>query len=103
MAFVFVFAVFAAHFNRRMDAGQSMNLHNLRGDSGTRHNSTRAPSPSGGHDPAGAARPERPARKTPGYEESAEDRRNPFADPENPFRDPLGHGDAVQQDPETGR
>ena len=103
MAFLFVFAVFAAHFNWRVDAGQSINLDNLRGEVGNRHNNTRVPSSSGGHDPEEAARPERPARKIAGDEESAEDRRNLFADPENAFRDPLDHGDTATQDPETGR
>jgi hypothetical protein len=98
MAFLFVFAVLAAHFNRRMEAGQSMRLDNLRGHA---PNLMSASSPSSGLGngttlaPDAAVRPDsqrRPAQKfvrVQGSAESRETSRNPFADLENPFRDPV--------------
>ena len=124
MLTVFVFAVVAAHSNRRREAGRSMRLNNLRGESGNRHDNTSVPFPSGGPGdgststpdtgsglslPGAAARPDgrqRPAKKMAGDGEEAESQEelsDPFADPEDPFRDAVGYGKAATQDPETAR
>jgi hypothetical protein len=124
MLTVFVFAVIAAHVNRRREAGQSMRLDNFRGDSGSRRNDTSVPFPSAGLGngatstpdtgsglslPGAAARPDGrqlPAKDIAGDEEEAENQEeleDPFADPEDPFRDAVRHGNAATQDSETAQ
>jgi hypothetical protein len=119
MAFLLIFSVIAAHYNRRMDAGQSIPLDNLRGHHSNVPNNTRVSSPAAGLGNGATAAPntpsvpeaaagregrEYPAKKIARDEEVAERRmeelrntRNPFADPEDPFRDPVRDADAATQ------
>jgi hypothetical protein len=124
MLAVFVFAVVAAHSNRRREAGRSMRLDNLRGHSSNGHDNTSVPFPSAGLGngststpdtgsglslPGAAARPDdrqRPGKKMARDEEEAEGQeelRDPFADPEDPFRDAVGYGKVATQDPQTAQ